>query len=399
MAIVLFDNSNRESLYPLSRTKAMADLRCGIFTMKDRWETKTKVAVFIHTAQYLCGLYKFIPQDELLWIDAAVFADDELTDKIFSLENGVAIADAKGLIAGRLQMPASSFSAENALQYFETIIDVADTNRLEYPWQLFHWNDEMLRKDFAAITKNRTSQQLNDSNKLIGEENIFIEDGADINFTIINASAGPVYIGRNTTIMEGCLIRGPFAMCEGSVLKMGAKIYGTTTLGPYCTAGGEIKNVVMQAYSNKAHDGYLGDSVIGEWCNLGAGTSNSNVKNTGKNIFIWDEVNKNFIDAGMKCGMIMGDYSRTAINSSLNTGTVIGVCCNVFGEGLLPKRIPDFNWGTKAICLYEFDKAIEDIQRWKEMKQQSVTDAERDILKYIFEQASGKTEIKTSQVF
>ncbi|MEP6513509.1 MAG: putative sugar nucleotidyl transferase [Parafilimonas sp.] len=399
MAIVLFDNSNRESLYPLTRTKAMADLRCGIFTMKDRWETKTKVAVFIHTAQYLCGLYKFIPQDELLWIDAAVFADDELTDKIFSLENGVAIADAKGLIAGRLQMPASSFSAENALQYFETIIDVADTNRLEYPWQLFHWNDEMLRKDFAAITKNRTSQQLNDSNKLINEENIFIEDGADINFTIINASAGPVYIGRNTTIMEGCLIRGPFAMCEGSVLKMGAKIYGTTTLGPYCTVGGEIKNVVMQAYSNKAHDGYLGDSVIAEWCNLGAGTSNSNVKNTGKNIFIWDEVNKNFIDAGMKCGMIMGDYSRTAINSSLNTGTVIGVCCNVFGEGLLPKRIPDFNWGTKAICLYEFDKAIEDIQRWKEMKQQSVTDAERDILKYIFEQVSGKTEIKTSQVF
>ena len=200
---------------------------------------------------------------------------------------------------------------------------------------------------------------------------------------IINASTGPVYIGRNAEVMEGCVIRGPFAMGEKSCLKMGAKVYGATTLGPACVAGGEIKNSVMFGFSNKAHDGYLGDSVIGEWCNMGAGTTNSNIKNNAGPVRIWTPAGE--LEAGKKCGVMMGDYSRTAVNTSINTGTVIGVCVNVFGSGLTPKHIPNFSWGSEGVKRYEFEKAIADIAEWKKLKGQDVTEEEKSILKYVYE--------------
>ena len=217
----------------------------------------------------------------------------------------------------------------------------------------------MIRFDFKLLTNNRISNNPNDSVNITNAPQIFIEDGAQINFSNLNAATGPIYIGKNAVIMEGCFIRGPFAICEGSVLKMGAKVYGATTIGIYCTAGGEIKNSVMSGCSNKAHDGYLGDSVIGEWCNLGAGTTNSNVKNTGGEIKTWNYYKNDYLPSGNKCGMIMGDYSRTAINTSVNTGTVIGACCNVFGEGLTPKFIPDFSWGLKEQNKLRFSKSLE----------------------------------------
>jgi NDP-sugar pyrophosphorylase family protein len=188
--------------------------------------------------------------------------------------------------------------------------------------------------------------------------------------------------------MEGCTLRGPVALCEGTTLKMGTKIYGATTLGPCCVGGGEIKNVVMQGYSNKAHEGYLGDAVIGKWCNLGAGTSNSNMKNTASPVKMWNGFTKNYVTVDIKCGVIMGDYSRTAINSSLNTGSVIGVCCNVFGDGLLPKYIEDFQWGSKGLTKYEFEKSLRDIANWKKLKASNLSDAETKVLKYIFERES-----------
>lgn len=387
MSIVLFDNNERNKLYPLNNVCAVADLRTGIFTARERWEHISKDNVFIHTADYLSVLYEPVPQGSHTWIDANLIPDEYLVGKIFSLAENEALADSNGLVAGRKNFD-NGFPLDDALSAFEKIHKTDDVRRIEYPWHIFQCNNEILREDFARITAGRSSQQLPKTNQYIDPENIFLEEGAVINFSIINAATGPVYIGKNCTIMEGCTLRGPVALCEGTTLKMGTKIYGATTLGPCCVGGGEIKNVVMQGYSNKAHEGYLGDAVIGKWCNLGAGTSNSNMKNTASPVKMWNGFTKNYVTVDIKCGVIMGDYSRTAINSSLNTGSVIGVCCNVFGDGLLPKYIEDFQWGSKGLTKYEFEKSLRDIANWKKLKASNLSDAESRVLKYIFERES-----------
>ncbi|MGI8952276.1 MAG: putative sugar nucleotidyl transferase [Chitinophagaceae bacterium] len=387
MSIILFDNSERKKLYPLTITRSVADLRMGIFTQTERWQSVSKDEVFVVTENYLQHLYKSFPEKNNLWIDASLIADDNLTAKILSLEDGSAIADEKEFIAGKISVNKADDFLKSPLQYFKKIDNIQNAKRLEYCWQIFQWNDEMIRKDFFIITKNRTSQKISSTNKIIPSGNIFMEEGAQVEHSILNASTGPIYIGKNATIMEGCFIRGPFALGENGLLKMGTKIYGATTLGKFCIGGGEIKNAVMQACSNKAHDGYLGDSVIGWWCNLGAGTSNSNIKNTAGDVKLFDNHSNELVTVGNKCGVLMGDYSRTAINSSINTGTVIGVCCNVFGEGLLPTFISNFTWGTKGLTKYEFDKALRDIDNWKKLKNQNLTEAETKILKHIFEKS------------
>lgn len=384
MAIILFDNASRKNLYPFSNTRAIADIRMGIFTFYERWKHLTNDEVFVFTEDYLKPIYSKDFTGMHTWVDASLIPDETLFDRIISLEENTAIADSYGLIAGKNNFNASDFSNASSLHLFEKVFDIDDAKRLQYPWQIFQWNDEMMRNDFSVYTSKRKSVPLNESNRCIKQENIFIEEGVTVNHAILNASTGPIYIGRNAVIMEGTFIRGPVALCENAVVKMGAKIYGATTLGPHCTGGGEIKNTVLQSYSNKSHDGYLGDSVIGNWCNLGAGTSNSNVKNNAGEILM--EYGTNVINVGNKCGCFMGDYSRTAINTSINTGTIIGTCCNVFGEGFTAKKIPSFQWGNKSITRYEFDKALKDINNWKKMKQQNLSDVEIGILKYIFEQ-------------
>lgn len=261
-----------------------------------------------------------------------------------------------------------------------------DVNRLKRPWDIFRLNDQALREDFTEITRTRTSQPIPSTVQTIDPHNIFVEEGAKLSHCTLNASTGPIYIGKYTEIMEGATIRGPFALCDGAVVKMGARIYGATTVGPYSVAGGEIKNTVIFGYSNKAHDGYLGDSVIGEWCNLGAGTSNSNVKNNAGEIKIWDDSASDYLASGLlKCGLIMGDYSRAAINTSFNTGTVVGVAANIFGEGLMPKFIPSFSWGSEGER-YNLNSALEHIANWKKMKGHILTEQEKSTLKLIFEQ-------------
>jgi len=384
MNIILFDTEARKRLFPLTVTKAVADVRMGILTIKERWEKITGAEVFVLTDTYLQPLYETIPAGNCILIDACVIPVPELLTSINSLKDNEAVEDENGLIAGKAFV--QSLPAFNELSsLFKNVSSIAPVKRLIFSNQLFLLNKEMIELDFTLLTKGRISHTYNDSVHVTKASQMFIEEGAQIDFCSLNASAGSIYIGKNTTIMEGCFIRGPFAMCEGAVLKMGTKVYGATTIGPFCTAGGEIKNSVMSGYSNKAHDGYLGDSVIGEWCNLGAGTSNSNLKNTGGEINTWSYYENKYLPSGNKCGVIMGDYSRTSINTSINTGTVIGICCNVFGEGLTPKFIPDFTWGGKEQKKYEFEKAVKDIGNWKKMKNKTINEPETKILKHIFE--------------
>lgn len=383
MAIVLFDNNFREQLFPLTATKAFAYLRCGILTFKERWEIKSKQKIYISTASYLQTLYKPIEDNDAIWIDASVIADEALTNKILCLQKGEALTDEVGLIAGRADKLITPFLNNNSLKYFDKIFEVNCVKRLEFTFQIFQWNDWMIREDFKLLVEEKISQPISQTNQILYQKNIFIEAGASVEYCTLNSKTGPIYIGKNAQVWEGSHIRGPFALGENALLKMGTKIYGATTIGPNCAVGGEIKNVVMMGNSNKAHDGYLGDSVIGEWCNLGAGTSNSNVKNTGGDVKLWNYFTKKFKVVGQKCGVILGDYSRVAINSNINTGSVIGVCANVFGAGLLPKVIHDFSWGLEN--KYEFEKALEDINNWKKMKHQEITKAEKLVLKYIFD--------------
>lgn len=391
MAIVLFDNTERNKLFPLTRTQAIADLYLGMFTQKLRWELLTGMDILISTAQYLQPLYPEIPEGIHLWVDASVIADSFLAEQVLALEEGDMLRDENSLVAGKFSSRDAAAMFQGPAHLTANVFFLSSVRRLTYCWEMFQWNDWMIREDFKLLCRTKTSGPLPSTVRVVCPENVFIGEGSSLEFASINAATGPVYIGPNATVMEGAMIRGPFAMCEHAAVKMGAKIYGATTLGPGTTAGGEIKNSLLQPFSSKAHDGYLGDSVIGRWCNLGAGTSNSNLKNTGTPVKMFAETSGELVGVGIKCGMILGDYSRLAINSSVNTGSQIGACCNVFGEGLLPKLIPDFSWGGTKVVTYEFEQAIRDIQNWKRFRQQELTAAETAVLKYIFDNQSTQT--------
>lgn len=386
MPIILFDTTQRHLLRPFTAIRAIADLRAGIFTGKERWEKLTGQEVFVLTVPYLQPLYQSLPDAENTLVDASVIADEHLVEQVMNLKVNEAIISDDAVIAAVIA--AGEVQAVDYLmpEYFKKRFTVQQpVKKIVYPWHIFQLNDELLRSDFALITANRLLQPAPNMIGWTAPENIFIEDGAVISHCFINASEGPVYLGKNSVIMEGCLIRGPFAMGEGSVLKMGTRIYGATTLGPGCTVGGEVKNCVLMGYSSKAHDGYLGDSVIGEWCNLGGGTSNSNVRNDA-GIVKMDIGYGTRLEVGLKCGLLLGDYSRSAINTSFNTGTFAGIACNIFGEGFVPKLLPDFSWGFSQ--RYIFEKAIEHIDNWKRLKQKELTPAEVNILEHLYKQTT-----------
>jgi len=383
MNIVLFDNKHRNKLFPFTETRAVAEIRAGILTNKERWEYLSGTEVFILTADYLQPLYNDYVTGDILLIDASVIFNEEQAKKILQIPKGYYVSYSKGFIAGRFSTTDKfDFDALNNLSFDKMINWKEEVYRLDHPWQIFEQNDTFIKNDFALITEGRKSQTLDASNTAINPQNIFIEEGASISCSILNATNGPIYIAKNATIMEGSLIRGAFALGENSVLKMGSKIYGATTIGQNCLVGGEIKNTVIFANSNKAHDGYLGDSVVGEWCNFGAGSSNSNIKNTAGTVNIWNEDTKTQITVGQKCGVLMGDYTRIAINSAINTGSVYGICCNVFGSGLLPKQLSNFSWGSNE--KYDLSKAFIDIENWKKLKNQAMSQQEKLVLQHLF---------------
>ena len=381
MAVVLFDTDARSHLYPFTYTKAIAHLHFGMLTIKQRWQLLLNEVMYVETAPYLQTLYDVVPHGIHTFINACVLPFDDVVERIKTMQQGDVLEDENGIIACKGLGKSLNDVLDHSATHF---INISGAKWLLYPHQILQWNKHFIAFDFALLTKNKASQIPSKTNQTICSENIFIEEGASVECSVINASEGFVFIGKGAVVMEGSLLRGPLFLGEGSVVKMGCKIYGATSVAHHCTVGGEIKNVVMQPFSNKAHDGYLGDSVIGEWCNFGAGTSNSNVKNTGGDIFLQDYFDKTKINPGNKCGVMMGDYTRVAINSSINTGSVYGVCCNVFGEGLLPKRLRNFSWGVGGEG-YTVEKAIQHIRHWKGFKQQQLSAEDEAILKYIFD--------------
>jgi UDP-N-acetylglucosamine diphosphorylase/glucosamine-1-phosphate N-acetyltransferase len=350
--IILDDTKVKQALYPFTANRHAADIRIGILTIREKWSYLKRFQVDT---------------------DSESFFLDNSTNQ----NNSIAIFDAH-------LIPTLAWL--NGLESRDANINIVedDTVRLlKYPWQIFQYNDWAIRKDFEMITSGRLSQPISPTNRITGIENIFIEEGAIVEQAILNASTGPIYIGKNAEIMEGCMIRGPFALCEGAVLKMGTKVYGATTIGPYCVAAGEIKNSVLFDHSNKAHDGYLGDSVMGSWCNLGAGTTNSNLKNTAGQVKVWFNAANEYVTVGDKCGLLMGDYSRSAINTSFNTGSVVGVCCHIFEDNFPPKMVSNFTWGKER---YIFEKVIVDINNWKKLKGSKLTEQETEILQQLYSQ-------------
>lgn len=377
-----------ENLHPFTLTRQIQDIRVGILTIREKWEQILGMTSFDKKEDDYKDLDRSVYVHEAVetgtcyMIHGNILPTRKLVKAIRRLKNGEFLASPAGdglvyRITRNDILDRFRIKVGNAIPFHEPVPAV------KYPWDILHLNEMAIRLDFELLTAGRTSEKIPKSNRVIKPGQVFIEKGARVEHCTINASAGPVYIGRKAELMEGCLVRGPMAMCEGSSLKMGARVYGATTIGPFSVAGGEIKNSVIFGYSNKAHDGYLGDSVVGEWCNLGAGTTNSNLRNNAGEVRIWTPGGE--LSAGSKCGVLMGDYTRTAINTSINTGTVIGVCCNVFGSGLTPRYIPSFSWGSEGVKRYELDKAIRDIGKWKQLKGKTVTANEIGILKNVFE--------------
>ncbi len=340
--ITLFDQEIRENLFPLAQTRHVAQLRVGILTIREKWQLYLNQEIALSSSD--------IPGDSNTCFSANILPSPGFIE---SLKKGEP--------------------------------DYSQVKILQYPWHIFQWNDWSIRNDFELLTAGRNSARLPEDVICRERNNVFVEEGAEIAPCFFNTQSGPVYIGKNAVIMDGAMIQGPAAICEGAVVKMGARIYAGTTVGPYSTVGGEVKNSVIQGYSNKAHDGYLGDSVIGEWCNLGAGCTNSNVKNTAGPVKMWNIVQKDFLVAGSKCGLVMGDYSRAAINTTFNTGTLVGIAANVFGAGISPKYIPSFSWGMDSLEKAGFEKTMDHIANWKKFKQKELTTNEIQQLKYIFE--------------
>ncbi len=375
MNVILFD-SNRKNFYPLAYTRPISYFRVGILTIKEKWENYyTSVSVL--TADYLSS--KFISNilKDNLWIDSTVLPNELLVTELKSLRVGEALVSEGKVIAIR----SAVFDSNNTNVIKSNVV----FNSIKNLCDIFSLNGAEIENDFSILTIGKESIALDESNKLIGS-NIFIENGAKVSCSILNSDEGPIYIGKNAQIMEGSLVRGPFAMCESSVLKMGAKIYEASTIGPFCKVGGEINNSVFFGYSAKAHDGFLGNSVIGEWCNLGADTNNSNLKNNYADVKIWNYESERFKKTGLQfCGLIMGDHSKTGINTMFNTGTVVGVGANIFGSGFPRNFIPSFSWGGAAgFTNYKLQDFLEVAEKVFSRKEYSFTRLDSDIINKVY---------------
>lgn len=388
MNIILFDDSTRYTLLPFTHTRPVADIRCGIMTMRERWEHIAGKATGTLTAPYLQEVYPLNGGSDNLFINGSLFATTDLFAAISKLEPMQQLVQNETIIAARVSDAEVHFGTKlNIPVTLSEINYESPIQRLQHIWDIFSFNEDAIAADFTLLTAGRTSQSIPEGVTVKNKENLFIEEGATINPGCIINAEGPVYIGKDAEILEGVLIRGPLAICEHAVVKMGAKLYKGTTIGPGCKVGGEISNVVFFANSNKAHDGYLGNSVIGEWCNLGADTNCSNLKNNYDTIKIWDEHNFKSIQTGLTfCGLMMGDHSKCGINTMFNTGTVVGVSANIYGGSFPEKFIPSFTWGgSEGLTEYRLERALETANRMLQRRGKTLSAEEVKMYTHIFE--------------
>jgi len=387
--IILFDDSVRENFLPLTFTRPVAEIRIGILTIREKWEHALEGKVSFITQDYLSDKYEINIEEDNFVINGSVLPSAQLKRLILQLEPNQALLENGDLIATRLSRQQFHFLMEEEeleeLHGFE--LEDTEYMRIKNTWEIFSKNDEALQADFEMITKGRTSQPLSETNRVIGDHPIFLEEGAKVEFATLNTTKGPIYVGKNAEIMEGGLVRGPLAMCNNSLLKLGAKVYGATTLGPHCKIGGEVSNIVAFGYSSKGHDGYLGNSVLGEWCNLGADTNSSNLKNNYADVRLWNYPSERFLNTGLTfCGLIMGDHSKCGINSMFNTGTVVGVFANIFGSGFPRNFVPSYSWGgAGGYSTYKFSKACEVAEKVMARRNIELNEKDKSILESVFE--------------
>ncbi|MBN3034929.1 MAG: GlmU family protein [Bacteroidales bacterium] len=386
MNFILFDDQSRNNLLPLTYLRPVADIRFGIMTIREKWEHYLQAKTSTLTESYLSARYPLEKGDQNILVNGSVCPTPGLVKEIRKLKPKQALGNDETIVALNILSDELLESGEMDIEGIEEVPTGESFLKINDLWDIFAMNGEALSMDYRLITGRRKSQEVRDTNRVIGTD-VFLEKGARVECAVLNASSGPIYIGKDAEVMEGAVIRGPFALCDHAVVKMAAKIYGPTTFGPYCKVGGEINNSVIFGYSNKAHDGFLGHSVIGEWCNLGADTNASNLKNSYDTVKLWNYPQQTFIDTGRQfCGLIMGDHSKCGINTMFNSGTVVGISSNIFGSGFQRNFIPSFTWGgTSGFKTYFADKAIQVAERVYARRDRALTEIEKDILNSVFD--------------
>lgn len=386
MNYILFDGDARVSLLPFTYTRPVADIRIGILTIREKWEKYLSNTTTTITEEYLEAKYPMVELGENVLINASFLPTKRLVEQVTNLSKNQAIFKGEEVIAFFTSDTQEDvdFKSYDQIEFQEELLQIKNT------WDIFSLNDLAIQADFDLITQEQTSQPIPEGVQVIKKENIFIEEGAIVLLSSLNASNGPIYIGKNAEIMEGCSVRGPLAMCENSVLKMGTKVYGATTLGPFCKVGGEIKNSVLFGYSSKGHEGFLGDSVVGEWCNIGADTNTSNLKNNYAEVKLWNYQMEKFTKTGLQfCGLMMGDHSKCAINTMFNTGTVVGVSTNIFGSGFPRNFVPSYSWGGAAsFSTYQLKKVIEVARVVMKRRDIFLSEVDENILQHVFDETS-----------
>jgi|TARA_B110000908_G_C10254309_1_gene454287 UDP-N-acetylglucosamine diphosphorylase/glucosamine-1-phosphate N-acetyltransferase len=386
MNYILFDGDVRNSLLPFTYTRPVADIRIGILTIREKWEKYLGNTTTTITEEYLEAKYPMIELVENVLINASYLPTKSLVEQVTNLSKNQAIFNGEEVIAFFTSDSQEDvdFKLYDQIEFRDELLQIKNT------WDIFSLNDLAIQADFDLITQEQTSQPIPEGVQVINKGNIFIEEGAIVLLSSLNASKGPIYIGKDAEIMEGCSVRGPLAMCENSVLKMGTKVYGATTLGPFCKVGGEIKNSVLFGYSSKGHEGFLGDSVVGEWCNIGADTNTSNLKNNYAEVKLWNYQMEKFTKTGLQfCGLMMGDHSKCAINTMFNTGTVVGVSTNIFGSGFPRNFVPSYSWGGAAsFSTYQLKKVIEVARVVMKRRDIFLSEVDENILQHVFDETS-----------
>ncbi len=384
MNYILFDGTVRNALLPFTFTRPVADIRIGILTIREKWEIRLGSTTTTITEEYLSEKFPMVEMEDNVMINASFVPNAVLTEMVSNLEMNQAIFKGEDVIA----FYTHENQEEVDFDTYEIIQFEGDCLRIEHTWDIFSKNDTAIREDFELLTEDRKSQPVPKSVNTIAKENIFIEEGAKLEFVTLNASTGPIYIGKNAEIMEGSVIRGPFALCESGRVKLASKVYGATTVGPHSVIGGEVNNSVLFGYSNKGHDGFLGNSVLGEWCNIGADSNNSNLKNNYEEVRLWSYETEGFAKTGLQfCGLMMGDHSKCGINTMFNTGTVVGVSANIFGSGFPRNFVPSFSWGgASGFTTYLTTKAFQTAKIVMARRQVDFTEEDAKILEQVFEE-------------